>query len=330
MATLTSRNPYTLEVHATFETISNDEIDTIIDTAQTAYLQRKETSFDHRKQLFLRMADILDSKNTEMATLETKEMGSLFHFSKAVITGTANLIRRYANNAERILGDEPFAHDGMTGKYTYDSLGVIYGIAPWNFPFNQLLRAAVANIMAGNTVVYKHASNVPMCLAAIQDLFDEAGFPQGVFTKLFIRSSQSDHILKNWHIKGVNLTGSETAGAAIGSLAGKHLKPSILELGGNDAFVLLDHADTTAMAATAVACRLSNGGQRCNGSKRFIILDQHYDAFVDAMGKHMANMQRGDPMEPSTQLPPISSQKLLHEIHDQVTRTIEQGARLIT
>lgn len=327
---LTSVNPYTQEINATFDTLTNEELDNVIDTAHEAYLSWKDTTFDERKALFLKMADSMDSKNAELAELETKEMWSLLHFSKAVITGTANLIRRYANNTERILWDKTFAHDGMTGKYRYDSLWVVYGIAPWNFPFNQLLRAAVANIMAGNTTIYKHASNVPMCLAAIQDLFDEAGFPTWVFTKLFISSRQSEQILAHKHVIWVNLTWSEDAGSAIWSLAGKYVKPSVLELGGNDAFVLTDHKNTSAMAASAVTCRLSNGWQRCNGSKRFIIPEKYYDEFVDYMGKHMQTMQRWDPMLATTQLPPISSTKLRDEIHDQVQRTLAQWARLIT
>ena len=330
MATLTSINPYTQEINWTFETLSNEELDAIIEQAHQAYLSRKNTSFEERKALFLKMADIMDNKNPELAELETREMWSLWSFSKKVITGTANLIRWYANNAERILWDEDFAHDGMTWKYTYDPLGVIYGIAPWNFPFNQLLRAAVANIMAGNTTVYKHASNVPMCAQAIHDLFEEVGFPKGVYSTIFVQSTQSEHILANWHIKGVNITWSEVAGSVIWSLAGKYLKPSVLELWGNDAFVLADHNNTEEMAALAVACRISNGGQRCNASKRFIVLEEHYDAFVEHMGKHMESMQWWDPMDPTTQLPPISTTRLLNDIHDQVQRSIAEWARLVT
>lgn len=164
-------------------------------------------------------------------------------------------------------------------------------MGPWNFPFNQILRAAVPNIMAGNTQVYKHASNVPMCAQQIEDWFREAGFPEGVYQNLFMSARQSELVISHKHVRGVNLTGSEGAGSAVGALAGKYLKPSVLELGGNDAFVLADHADTVKMAAEATACRIANGGQKCNSSKRFIVMEKHYDSFVEEMGKYMESMK---------------------------------------
>ena len=331
MSTLTSRNPYTWEVNATFDTLTNEQIDTVIDQAHTAYLSWKDTSFDEKKVLFLKMADIMDENREDICMLTTMEMGMLQYVSQNILKGTANLIRRYATNAEKIIWDEPFEHDGMIGKYKYDPLGVIYGIGPWNFPYNQILRAAIANIMAGNTTVYKHASNVPLCAAKIEELFELAWFPKGIYTNIYVKGSQSEHIIANPLIQWVNITASEEAGSVIWSLAGKYLKPSVLELGGNDAFVLLDHADTNAMAASAVACRISNlWWQRCNSSKRFIIMEQHYDTFIAYMKKHMEAMQRGDPMDQNNQIPPIATQKLLNQIDDQVQRTIAQGARLIT
>jgi len=295
MSTFQSINPYTLEVNWTFTRHTNEELDVFIQNAHEAFLKWRTTSFSHRQELFLKMADIIDQKHEILAELETKEMWRLFHVSKQWLKGTANLIRRYANNAERILWEEWFEHNGLVGKYLYDPLGVIYGVAPWNFPFNQVLRAAVANIMAGNTTVYKHSSNVPLCGQAIQDLFTEAGFPSSIYTNITSSGSQSEHIIANKLIVWVNLTGGERAGSAVGSLAGKYLKPSVLELWGNDAFVVLDHADTDKMVADAVACRINNGWQRCNGSKRFIVLEKYYDEFVEKMWAYMANeVHRGD------------------------------------
>lgn len=211
----------------------------------------------------------------------------------------------------------------------YDPLGVIFGVGPWNFPYNQILRAAVPNILAGNTQVYKHASNVPMCAKQIEDFFLKAGFPEGIYQNLFISSSQSELILSHKLVRGVNLTGGERAGSALGSLAGKYLKPSVLELGGNDAFVLADHDDTVKMVAEATACRISNGGQKCNSSKRFIVMEKHYDVFVEEMGKYMQTMKIGDPMDVSTQIPPMARLDLVDEIDEQVQRSIAGGARLI-
>jgi len=174
MPTITSTNPYTGEINATFETLSDAQLTEAIDNAHHAYLTRKNVPKTEKKALFLRLADLLDERNDACALLETREMGSLWSFSKNVIKGTANLIRWNANNFETILGDEPFDAEGLTGHIQYDPIGVIYGIAPWNFPFNQLLRAAVPNLLAGNTVIYKHASNVPLCAAAIEQLFVDA------------------------------------------------------------------------------------------------------------------------------------------------------------
>jgi succinate-semialdehyde dehydrogenase/glutarate-semialdehyde dehydrogenase len=276
------------------------------------------------------LADILEKDKEYHAALETKEMGRLFETAKKWLNGTIHLIRWFADHAESILATEPIDNEGLRGHIQYDSLGVIYGIAPWNFPYNQLLRAAVPNILAGNTQIYKHASNVPQCAIAIEQLFKDAWFPKWVYTKLFISSSKSDYIIAHKHVRGVNLTGGERAGATIGSLAGKYLKPSVLELGGNDPFVLLDHTDTKAVVADAVACRISNGWQRCNASKRFIILEQHYDNFVSLYAECMDRLTVGDPMESETELPPMSSRAMIEEIHGQVQATINQWARLVT
>ncbi len=331
MSTFDSINPYTLEKNWTFTRHTNEELDEIIQTAHEAYLDWKKTSFSHRQELFLKLADVMDERNEALAALETKEMGRLYHAATSWIKGTANLIRRYANNAERILWDETFEHDGLTGKYKYDSLGVIYGIAPWNFPFNQVLRAAVANIMAGNTTVYKHSSNVPLCGQAIEDLFTDAWFPKGIYTNLYSSWSQSEHILANPLIIWTNLTGWERAGSAVGALAGKYLKPSVLELGGNDAFIVLEHENTDQMVADAVACRINNWGQRCNGSKRFIVLAPYYDKFVEKMWIYMEQqVTRWDPMNKETTLPPLSSTDQVKEVDEQVQRSIADGARLVT
>lgn len=330
MALLTSQNPYTGEINKTYETISNEELTTLIEKAHHTYLSRKNTPLTEKKALFLRMADLIDERNADYALLETREMGSLWSFSKNVLKWTANLIRWNVHNVDYVLAHEHFDAEWLRGHIQYDPIGVIYGIAPWNFPFNQLLRAAVPNILAGNTQLYKHASNVPMCLEAIHKLFADVGFPAWVFTALYISASQSEQIISHPAIQWVNITGSEDAGSSIGALAWKYLKRSVLELGWNDAFVVLDHSDTDAIVAQAAACRLSNGGQRCNSSKRFIVLDKYYDAFVEKFAAYMASQKVGDPVDPTTQVPPMSSKKLIQDIHKQVQASIAQWARLVT
>jgi succinate-semialdehyde dehydrogenase / glutarate-semialdehyde dehydrogenase len=330
MSLLTSKNPYTNEINATFETLSDADLLTKIEKAEHAYKERKKTSWIERKSLFLKLADILESNIEYHAKLETIEMGRLYGIAVSGMQGTVNLIRRFANNAEQILAHEPITDEWLTWHIQYDPIGVIYGIAPWNFPYNQLLRAAVPNILAWNTQVYKHASNVPLCAQAIEKLFIEAWFPVGVYTNLFMSSSQSEFVIAHPAIKGVNLTGWERAGSIVWSLSWKHIKPSVLELGGNDAFILLDHKDTDAMVALAVSCRISNGWQRCNSSKRFIILEQYYDNFVEKMWIYMNNLVIWDPMHKDTQISSLALPSLVEEIHNQVTESISQGARLIT
>ncbi len=330
MSTQLSRNPFTGEINIEVEKMSNDQVDQKIAIAQQAYISWKDTSLEHRSSLFHKLADIMDRDRDKICLLATKEMGMLQHISQGILTSCANLMRWYADNVEEVLGDKDFSHDGMTGKYVYDPLWVIYWIGPWNFPYNQVLRAAAANIIAWNTTVYKHSSNVPLCAAMIEKLFAEAWFPEWVYTNVYISGSQSEHIISNNAIQGVNITASEQAWSIVWWLAGKYLKPSVLELWWNDAFVLLDHKDTSAMVAKAVACRITMGGQRCNSSKRFIILDKHYEDFVEQMWLHMAALKIGDPMDPNSDLPPIATTKLLHEIHHQVEQTIAQWARLIT
>lgn len=329
MATLTSINPYNGEVNATFETLSDAQVVEKIEISHRAFLSWKQTSFAQRKELFYKLAEVIEANLDEYAELQTREMGMLFTASKGWLKATGDLIRWFADNAEDLIWPEEFTLNGTSGKYLYDPLGVIFGVGPWNFPYNQILRAAVPNILAGNTQVYKHASNVPMCAEKIEEFFRLAGFPEGVYTNMFISSSQSELILSHKLVRWVNLTGGERAGSAVGSLAGKYLKPSVLELGGNDAFVLADHEDTVQMVSEATACRIANGGQKCNSSKRFIVMEKHYDTFVEEMWKYMQTMKLWDPMDASTQIPPMARLDLVDEIHQQVERSIADGARLV-
>lgn len=330
MPTITSTNPYTGEINGTFETITDAELTSVIERAHVAYQSRKNVPNAEKKALFLRMADLLDARAHEYGLLETREMGTLLTATTAGKKATAQLIRWNANNVETVLGNEPFSSEWMNGHIQYDPIGVIYWIAPWNFPFNQLLRAAVPNILAGNTVIYKHASNVPLCALAIEQLFKDAWFPEGVYTNVLITSWQSELVIAHPAVQWVNLTWSETAWSAIGALAGKYLKRSVLELGGNDPFIVLDHSDTDALVALATSCRINTAGQRCNSSKRFVVLEQYYDTFVEKLWHSFAALPVWDPLDPRTALGPLSTKKLMHDIHDQVTRSVAQWARLIT
>ncbi len=330
MPTLISQNPFTEEVNATFETLSETEVIKKIEHAYAAYLSWKNTSNEERKMLFLALSDELEKDIDLCARLQTIEMGMLYHQSRSGIEKTISLIRWFANNSESILAPREYMSEWMNVLEMHDPIGVIFWVAPWNFPFNQLLRAAVPNILAGNTQLYKHSSNVPLVALKIQELFDRAGFPNGVYTNLFVPSSMSEIIIAHKYIAWVNLTGSEKAGQSVWALAGKYLKPSVLELGGNDAFVVLEDSDIDKVIELAVNGRIRNGGQACNASKRFIIPSSIYTLFLDKYTHAMQSLVIGDPMLDQTQLQPLSSKKAVHEIEEQVARAITTGARLIT
>ena len=330
MSTLTSINPFTQEVNATYETISDEELTRKIEQAHRAYLSWKETSFDERKKLFYKLAEVIEADIENSAKLQTLEMWMLLSASKTWMQATADLIRWFADNAEQELGDEEFHIDGAKWKFTHDPLWVIYGVAPWNFPFNQVLRAAVPNILAGNTQVYKHASNVPMCAEQIENWFLEAGFPVGVYNNICISSSSSEMILAHKYVRGMNLTGGEKAGRVLGALAGKNLKPSVLELGVNDAFIVAGTSKIDEVVDWAITWRMRNGGQACTASKRFIVLEKHYEEFCEKFAKKMSELKLWDPMSEETELQPLCQESARDEVHTQVEKSIVDGAKLLT
>jgi succinate-semialdehyde dehydrogenase / glutarate-semialdehyde dehydrogenase len=330
MGTIQSINPYTQEIHGEFELLNDEQIDAKIQKAHEAFLSWKITPNSEKKKLFLHLADIIDAQIEDLAKLQTQEMGMLYTASTIGLRSTTTLIRWFAQNFEEILKDEVFDEDGTQWKIIYDPLWVIFWVAPWNFPYNQVLRAAIPNILAGNTTVYKHASNVPLCAQKLEDLFKQAWFPEWVYTNLFITSSQTEKVMTHKHIRGTNLTWWEGAWRSIWSLAWKSLLPSVLELGWNDAFIVLEVEDLDSVVRSAVGARISNGGQRCNSSKRFIVLEKYYDAFCEKMAKVMSQLIIGDPMESTTQLPPLAKKDLVIEIDRQVKATISQGAKLLT
>lgn len=326
---LISINPFTEEVNAEFDLLTREELDTKIETAHHAFLEWKNTPNSRKKELMLAFADAIDTHRAELAEIEMKEMGMLYSYSFAGLEKTANLARWFANNFEEILAKKTFESNGLKVQSQYDPIGVIYGIAPWNFPFNQVLRAAIPNILAGNTTLYKHASNTPIAGAKIEELFLEAGFPMGVYQNIFVSSSESEYILSRPEIQGTNLTGSEGAGSAIGALAGKYLKRSVLELGGNDALIVAQTEHIADIAKKAVLARMGNNGQRCNSPKRFIVPEKYYDGFCAHSVETMKSLVIGDPSNAETHIGPMARADLVDEIHAQVEKTIAEGATLL-
>lgn len=330
MSTIQSINPYTEQINGEFETLNKDQIDQIIETSHHAYLLWKETPSTYKKELFLKLASELEQDIEDCARLETIEMGMLNHVSKAWLQKTIQLIRWFSLNFEEILQEKQYETDGLKVQEVYDSIWVIFWVAPWNFPFNQLLRAAVPNILAWNTQIYKHSSNVPLAALKIQELFDRAWFPKWVYTNVFVSSSLSEHIIKNKYIAWVNLTWSEGAWSAVWALAGKYLKPSVLELWWNDAFLVLEDYDIDKVVDLAISGRLKNWWQACNSSKRFLIPSRTYDAFLKRYKQAMESLVIGDPMNSNTQVQPLVTKKALWEIQQQVLSAISTWAKLIT
>ena len=329
MSKIQSINPFNQEINWEYNLLSREELSHKIDIADQAFSSWKNTSFVEKKALFLKLAEVFEKNQEEMARIQTIEMGMLYSESFGGLTNTVALTRWFANNFEEILADEEFDTEWVQGYTMYDPIWVLYGVAPWNFPFNQVLRAAIPNILAGNTVIYKHASNVPMAGQMIEKLFLEAGFPVWVYQNIIISSRESEYILSREEVKWVNLTGWEFAWQALGSLAWKNLKPAVLELGWNDAFIVCDSNDLDAVALAAVKARNANAGQKCNSSKRIIVTQNNYDEFKQHFIKHMENQIVGDPMLAETNVAPLSSAKLVDEIHYQVTRTIADGWKVL-
>lgn len=327
--TITSINPATTEELAEFPTLTKDETLAAVDKADKAYASWKKTSFEERKQVLLKFASELRERTDEFAKLITLEMGKRIEESRREVVYCAEISEFYANGAEEFLADQPMDVDDVEALIHYEPIGVLMGVMPWNFPFYQVVRFAAPNIMAGNTVLVKHAQIVPQCADAIEKLFDECGLPDGVFTNLFIPVEFVQPIIEHQRVRGVSLTGSEKAGAAVAELAGKNLKPSVLELGGNDAFIVLEDADIDKVVELAVKGRMVNAGQSCVASKRFIVVESVADEFLGGFKEAMADLKMGDPMDEDTTLAPLSSEDAAASLLEQVQKSIDAGATVV-
>jgi succinate-semialdehyde dehydrogenase/glutarate-semialdehyde dehydrogenase len=265
-----------------------------------------------------------------LAEIITLEMGKLFSASLEEVQKCARGCRFYADNAERFLEDEPAQTDAARSYVHYEPLGPVLAIMPWNFPFWQVFRFAAPALMAGNVGLLKHASNVPQCALAIEQIFCRAGFDDGVFQTLLIEPEQVEKIIVDPRVKAVTLTGSEKAGSAVASTAARQIKKSVLELGGSDAFIVMPSADFESALSTAVKARTINTGQSCIAAKRFIIANEIHERFVQQFVERMRALKVGDPMDPETELGPLTTEQILQGVDDQVQKTIAGGAKLLT
>ncbi|WP_404305508.1 NAD-dependent succinate-semialdehyde dehydrogenase [Neorhodopirellula lusitana] len=327
--TITSINPATNQTIETFTPLTKDETLDRVGQADKAYRTWRTTDFNERKQAILTFASQLRERQDEFAHLITVEMGKRISESHYEVEFCAEIAEFYANGAERFLADQPMTAVDANAYLHYEPLGVLMGVMPWNFPFYQVTRFAVPNIMAGNAVMVKHASNVPQCAEAIADLFEQSGIPTGVYTNLFIPSEFVEAIVSDSRVQGVSLTGSEKAGAAVAALAGKNLKRSVLELGGNDPFIVLEDAEIDKTVQAAVKGRMVNAGQSCVAAKRFIVVEAVADDFLEQFKEAMASMKMGDPLDEETTLAPLSTEAAAVHLHEQVQSSIDAGATVL-
>jgi len=320
-------NPATGERIKTFETWNVKEIDTALQQSATAVPAWQQTPFSERAHLLTQAAVELRQNMAHYAGLITLEMGKPIKEARAEIEKCALVCDYYADNGEAFLKDEEIESDAGLSYVAYLPLGTVLAVMPWNFPFWQVFRFAAPGVMAGNTALHKHASNVPQCALAIEEVFTNAEFPQGVFRTLMISAAQTEKVIADPRVHAVTLTGSEAAGRQVAAAAGANLKKTVLELGGSDAFAVLDDAELEEAATVGVASRYLNGGQSCIAAKRFIVTEAIAEKYLALFKKKARALKLGDPMLEDTQIGPMARVDLRDELHKQVTDTIAAGAK---
>mgnify|MGYP002623213964 CR=1 FL=1 len=326
--TIQSINPATGEV-AEHDEQSDAEVQAKLGQAEQTFSQWRGVSLSERAQAMSAAADQLRRRRDEYAVLITQEMGKPIGQAEAEIDKCAWVCEYYAENAARFLAHQPADIDDARSYVRFDPLGPVLAIMPWNFPFWQVFRFAAPALAAGNVGLLKHASNVPQCATAIEDVFRRAGLPDGVFTSLRIGKDATEKLIGNAAVRAVTLTGSERAGKAVAAEAGKHLKKCVLELGGSDPFLVLADADVQHAAEQAARARTINSGQSCIAAKRFIVEDSIADGFTTALVAEMNKLKVGDPSDRETDIGPLARGDLRDELHNQVQRSIEASAELL-
>ena len=322
-------NPATGEKIAEYDRITINEAKEKISQANKTYTSWKLKSFKARADFMHKLADILDDNKEEYAQLATQEMGKVIGQSRKEIEKCALVCRHYADNTEALLTDEIVKTEATKSYVTFQPIGVVLAVMPWNFPFYQVIRFAAPALMAGNTAVLKHASNVQGCAFALEQAFEKAGFPKGAFSNLNIDSKLVEQVIEDKNIVAITLTGSDPAGRSVASIAGKNLKKTVMELGGSDAYIVLDDVDLEKATDLATLGRLQNNGQTCIAAKRFVVLDAIYDDFLVLFSKKMKEAKMGEPTNEDTYYGPMAREDLRDELHDQVLKTVAQGGKLV-
>jgi succinate-semialdehyde dehydrogenase/glutarate-semialdehyde dehydrogenase len=323
-----SVNPFDNKLVRSFDEITDKQLEAKIATATSCYAGWKQKTYKERAAIVNTAARLLHEQAGHFAEIMTLEMGKRISEAKGEVEFSAQILAYYAKNAEKFLADVPLHPTDGAGHMESSPIGVIFCVEPWNFPYYQLARIAGPHLMAGNTVVVKHAGCVPQCAIAFENLWLDAGAPPGLYTNLIVSHEQSARIVEDKRVKGVALTGSTAAGRIIAAAAGKNLKPSSMELGGSDAFIVLDDADIAHTVKWAVWGRMYNCGQTCCAAKRFIAVDSVADKFLAEFKKGLSVLKAGDPMDEKTTLGPLSSEAALLQLLEQVKVAVAHGAKI--
>jgi len=324
-----SVNPYDGTVLEVFDEISDEKLEDALNTAATCFETWRNKSFAERAMVVAKAAALMRERIEEFARPVTLEMGKLIAEARGEVTLSADIIDYYAKNAERFLATEHLKPDYGQAEVESTPFGVLFGVQPWNFPYYQLARFAAPNVMAGNVVMVKHAGCVPRCALAFEKLWIDAGAPPGLYTNLFISYEQVNKIIDDPRIKGVALTGSTDAGKSVAARAGQNLKKSTMELGGSDAFIVLEDADLEKTVKWAVWAKMNNTGQCCVAAKRLIVVEELADRFLDMFQAALAELQPGDPLDSATTLGPLSTEGALLTLLSQVDKAVKNGATLV-
>lgn len=327
---LKSINPLNKKVIAETPELTQDQIENKLAKANQAYESWKNKSLAERAKLMKKAAEELRKNKSEYAQIMTDEMGKLTHAAEAEVEKSALACDYYADNAEKFLASENIETDASKSYVRHDPIGIVLAVMPWNFPFWQVFRFAAPALMAGNVGILKHASNVQLCGKAIEKVFTDAGFPEGVFTNLAISSKKVEPIIRDSRIKAVTLTGSEYAGSQVAKVAGEEIKKTVLELGGSDPFIVLEDADLDEAAKSAVSARLQfNAGQSCISAKRFIVVDKVAEEFTKKLQKIVNELKIGDPNSSDTQVGPLANEQMVTDIERQVNESVNMGAKVL-
>ena len=325
-----SVNPYTRQIFDSFETITDRELNNILQKAESAFDKWSHTGFAERISLLNNIASFLEKEKTKHAEIITLEMGKPIRQSIAEVEKCAWLCRYYGEHGENLLRPLIIESTAEESQIWFEPVGIIFAVMPWNFPYWQVFRFLVPNLLAGNTGLLKHASNVPRCGIAIEELILRSGAPEGVFMNLFTDYSQAESIISHRSVWGVTLTGSNNAGYKIAELAGRWGKKSVLELGGSDPYVVFESADLKKSSETAIMARFQNNGQSCIAAKRFYIQANVFDKFLRLFKDEVLKIKTGDPMDPDTLVGPIAREDLLTELEEQLKLYQESGGKIIS